>query len=1070
MNAFSEAYNSLNDAQKQAVDAIDGPLLVLAGPGSGKTQLLSTRVTNILKITDTDPSNILCLTFTNKAAINMQGRVANLTGGAFGVVVKTFHGFAAELMNTYPEHFWNGARLQIAPDAVQLETIQNILKQLPLDNPLALKFAGKFTSGKDVMNGLKLAKEAGLTPEKLEALIKANLAYIDSIELALIKALTPPLKYKSLNDILEAVKALPEQGISTNLEPLVSLKTVLLESLEFALEQDAPTSKTTHTGKWKSKLLQTVDGEKGMYQERKRNHWWLALAEVYTKYRDELHSRSYYDYADMIIESITQLEAQPDMRADVQERFRYVLIDEFQDTNAAQLRVAHLVADHYANAGNPNLMVVGDDDQSIYKFNGAELNNMLSFERSYPKCQKIVLTENYRSTQSILDTATKVITKASDRLVYRDPSLQKTLTASNPTIGKSNIRHEVYQTQDEELSAVAKYIAKRRKASKQSIAVLARGHSSLRSLAGLLLNIDVPVAYEEQNNILEHQAVVEIYTIAALLCAINGGDVEQSNALLSQTLRHPVWQQSPENLWKMAIANRRSGNWLNYCLNSKVDSQRTTAQWLLWLAKESTNQPLLTTIEHIIGLRAGQHLTSPIRGYYIDQQTISTDYLHALSAIRLLLHTTQEYSTQLEAASLQDFVSYIQLQNDNKQVIADESSFVSGHNPVELLSVHKAKGLEFDEVIIIDAIANNWQPRSGQRKSPINLPLQPPLDDMDDYIRLMFVAMTRAKQHLLVTSFCEDTSGGEVAPSPLLHEVMTTTKQPKLPDNQLIEILERQLSWPELSTTNAKLALSREIDNFSLSASALLNFLDVSRGGPEVFVQKHLLSLPAAKNPQMAFGSSIHSSLEYAQSLVNQDSFNLPGVLEHFSAVLQKQFLSVSEFDRYNQHGKDLLSQLFNNKYLQLTKGSRAELRFSDITYNSARLNGSIDRLDSSGDEILITDYKTGSPLSSLNTKDKTKLVTAWRHRYQLIFYAVLLEQSGQYKNKNISTQMMYIEAPDPKHIVRTYTPTEQDKQHMQQLISAVWQLVKNYNLPDVSKYSRDYDGIIKFEEDLLKQ
>src|ERR1017187_7944583 len=123
---FQAAYRQLNEQQKQAVDAIDGPVLVVAGPGTGKTQLLSVRVANILQKTDTDASGILCLTFTNKAALNMRERLYQLIGsGSRNVVVRTFHSFAAEIMNQYPDYFWDGARLSVAPDAVQLEIIQD---------------------------------------------------------------------------------------------------------------------------------------------------------------------------------------------------------------------------------------------------------------------------------------------------------------------------------------------------------------------------------------------------------------------------------------------------------------------------------------------------------------------------------------------------------------------------------------------------------------------------------------------------------------------------------------------------------------------------------------------------------------------------------------------------------------------------------------------------------------------------------------------------------------------------------------------------------------------------------
>ncbi len=199
---FAAAYKQLNTAQKKAVDIIEGPVLVIAGPGTGKTQLLGVRVANILQKTDTDASSILCLTFTNKAATNMRERLYQLIGPASrNVVVRTFHSFAAEIMNQYPDYFWNGARLSVAPDAVQLEIIQGILARLPLDNPLASTFAGTFTALSDVSQGLKLAKEAGLTPDQLRHIITQNIRYIDKIEAELCEVLTPSLSVKNMPEL-----------------------------------------------------------------------------------------------------------------------------------------------------------------------------------------------------------------------------------------------------------------------------------------------------------------------------------------------------------------------------------------------------------------------------------------------------------------------------------------------------------------------------------------------------------------------------------------------------------------------------------------------------------------------------------------------------------------------------------------------------------------------------------------------------------------------------------------------------------------------------------------------------
>ena len=1069
MGIFEDSYKRLNERQKQAVDTIDGPVMVVAGPGTGKTQLLSMRVANILRQTDTDPTAILCLTFTNKAALNMRDRLIELTGGeARNVMVKTFHSFAAELMNMYPDYFWNGARLTTAPDAVQLEIIQDILGGLPLGNPLALKFAGTFTAGDDVKKGLRLVKEAGLTPDKLEALIKANLAYTDIVEPAIVEALSATLSIKRLPDLVSAIDGLPEQGIDASMAPLLSLTDVLRESLHYATSQDLETGKTTNTGKWKRRFLQTVEGKKGMFDERKRNEWWLALAGVYRKYRNVLHDRGYYDYSDMIVEVISQLEKHADMRADVQERFLYVLIDEFQDTNAAQLRLAHLVADHHAADGKPNLMAVGDDDQSIYKFNGAELNNMLSFQRSYPATSLIVLEDNYRSSQAILDTSAKIIGQALDRLVTREPSITKNLVARNEPESAGVIEHRSFTTQEQELTGIAEDIAKKYQAGEHSVAVLARGHSSLRKLSSLLLALEVPVAYEEQSNILDHQALIQTHLLASLLLTIKAGDITSTNTYLAQTLRHPMWQLSPETLWDIATNNYAKPNWLNYMLSSNNGTLRNIAEWLLWLASESENETLPVTIEYIIGLRAGQHLTSPLREYFVGKTTVDTDYIHALSAIRLLQAMVAEFA-RLSSTTLKDFVSFIQLSIDTNEVIADESSFVSGDNAVELLTVHKAKGLEFDTVYVVDAVDNNWKPGAGGRKPPANLPLQPPGDDADDYARLMYVAATRAKRSLIIATYREDTQGREVMASPLLHEVMRIVEVPQPKSTAAISILEDHLTWPHLNIADERLNLRSQLDSYSLSATGLLDFLDVTKGGPEYFFERHMLRLPQGKTTNMAFGIAIHSALELAQIITNSNSFTIEKVLQRYEAVLIEQYLPATEHARYLVHGQELLTKLLKSDTFWLPKNSLPEQHVNDVSIGNAILKGTIDRIDSKDGELTIVDYKTGKPLPSFTTKDQTKAVKAWRHRTQLVFYALLAQRSGRFKAaRTIKGQMIYLEASTPRELIRELIPSPDELDRLTLLIEAVWPRIQELNLPDVSNYDTSANGIAQFEQDLL--
>lgn len=1071
MSNFDEEYKKLNEQQKLAVNTIDGPLLVIAGPGTGKTQLLSMRVANILRKTDTDPQNILCLTFTNKASINMKERLLQIAGNdASKVMVKTFHSFAVEIMNFYPDYFWNGASLSTAPDAVLNEVITTILKTLPLDDPLALKFAGQYTSIKDVKTGLKLVKEAGLTPDKLMAIIELNLAYIEKIEPFIVDKLDPPLSIKKLAKLKQDFEKLEEQGIEKSFAPLNSLSDVIKSSLNFAISKDLELGKTTNTGKWKKDLVQKDNnGIKGMHKERERCKWWLSLANVYKIYRNLLHQRGYYDYADMLVEVISVIEQNPQLQSEIQDQFLYVLVDEFQDSNSAQMRLAHLVSDHQSNLGKPNLMVVGDDDQSIYKFNGAELANMLTFQKNYPSTKLVVLTENYRSSQDVLDISSKVIDKATDRLALRDPAINKNLKAKRPPKENSQILHKVYLNQAHQNYSIAKEIAKHWD-NKQQIAILARNNDSLKQIANQLNNQQIPIAFAEQNNILEHQIIKITHLIASVILSINKGDFANTNYLLSQILRYPMWQIDPQTLWQLAIDGRH-GNWLQLITQNADSKLSQVGNWFTYLSSNILVEPLAVIIEIILGLRTVSGFTSPVRQWYIKQTEIDKNYLQGLSSIELLLTVVNEFS-HTQKANLEDFVNFMDLAISSNQTIPNELTILTGESAVELLTVHKAKGLEFDKVYIIDAIEGNWQPKTKTRRALLNLPLQPAFDDLDDYIRLMYVALTRAKKDITIASFRYNDKNQEVLPTPIIDNLLPE-KVIKLNNNKTaISVYQSTIEWPELNIKDEKQILKPRINDFKLSVTALLDYLDVSRGGPRLFKENHILRLPFAQSVNMAFGTAIHSALEYAQILTNKNSFKVEPVINHFHQILKLQNLTISDFKRFSDYGQQLLERLFENESFWLSKNSLPEQSINDIILGSdIKLYGKIDRIDFSDDTITVVDYKTGQPLSSFMTKDKSKAIKAWRHKTQLTFYCLLTQLSPRFeKYKTHNGKMIYLEASQTKSMFREYSPKQEDIILLKKLIQIVWNNIQDYNFPNTSHYSQNIEGINQFINDLLNK
>ncbi len=1063
-NDYQKAFAKLNLAQQKAVKKIDGPVLVVAGPGTGKTQLLSLRVAEILRATDTDASNILCLTFTNFAATNMRDRLIQLVGSeARAVTVRTFHSFAAEIMNLYPDYFWNGARLTIAPDALQIELVQSILGQLPLDNPLAMKFVGAYTAVTDVQKALQLTKEAGLTPDKLRALLNVNSAYIEIIEPLLVDILGTRLNFNKFPELSEHIQSLPDQAIDTSVAPLTSLSTVIKESLAVAIAADAALGKTTHTSKWKSRWIQSVSGHKGMHDERRRNSWWLALVEVYKLYRDQLHSRGYYDYSDMLIEVISQLERSPELLAQVQERYIYVLIDEFQDTNKAQLRLADLVAGHPSTEGRPNLMAVGDDDQSIYAFNGAELNNMLSFRRTYPATEIIVLTDNYRSSQLILDQAATVMRQAEDRLVNRETELTKDLVAQQ-ILEPSTVRHISYPTRDHELSAVAEMVQQQRQTDPTCrVAVLARGHDSLARMAILLDSLQVPIRYERQRDVFESEIVKLIMLMSETIIAVGEGDQPRTNHFLSRLLQHPVWNLEPLVLWKLAVRQRGQADWLQALIDHSDVQLTNLAQWLLWLAGEASYQPLGVMLEYLLGLRAGIHLTSPVRDYYLATRAIDSEYLAALSASQLLLRMADEFSAS-PTPTLHDLQRFYQVNRDLGRTVSDSSWYVSGEQAVEIMTAHKSKGLEFDAVYVLDAVDESWRPRHHGRRPPANLPLQANGEIYDDYVRLMYVAITRAKRIVSIASYRHDESGKDVLATPLVADLPVVRIEREDAEDP-ITVLEQSLRWPTLSSASQLQLLQPVLEQYALSVSALLQFLDVSTGGPQSFLERNVLRVPELQSPSMGYGSAIHNSLQFAQ--MTQPTPALDDVINRYSLSLREQRLSDIDFTRYDVHGAQVLTALFRDKCFTLPANGQAEISLTG-EQGKARLSGKLDHIVYENNALLITDYKTGNPLTSLTTPSKANAIKAWRHRTQLTFYALLSAKSGRYRSASISTRMLYVEAESARAMSLAYTPSAADITRLGALIEAVWERVQSLNLPDVTHYTADITGITAFEDDLL--
>lgn len=414
---FQLVYESLNQEQRLAVDTIFGPVVINAGAGTGKTQLLSARVANILRQTDTLPKNILCLTYTDSATVNMRNRLFKIIGAqSYKVVINTFHSFSLEIINQYPEYFFQNRDSDPADELVQREILSKILENLPMDHKMKSYLPEKgYVYLDSILAWIRELKEEGLDPQKFKELLFINQevlkklnTYIENTEI-----FNRRISNKDLNFLytwfLEVQNFLQSQLNKYQINPFerYNLAKSYLQSLEKVVDSCLESTKMTSFSEWKRENIEKNE-EKACLKDLARLEKIFALAEVYQDYQKEMSKQGLIDFSDMLLEVIKCLNKSENARLlnELQEKFDFILVDEFQDTSGVQLSLLDILI---GNNLKPNLLVVGDVNQTIYKFQGADSNNIVNFKNKYPQVIEINLVKNYRSKQEILDFAYNVI-------------------------------------------------------------------------------------------------------------------------------------------------------------------------------------------------------------------------------------------------------------------------------------------------------------------------------------------------------------------------------------------------------------------------------------------------------------------------------------------------------------------------------------------------------------------------------------------------------------------------------------------------------------------------------------
>lgn len=1123
---FTTRYAKLNDAQKRAVDTIDGPVMVIAGPGTGKTELLSMRVANILKQTDTLPENILCLTFTESGANAMRERLSQIIGkAAFKVAIHTFHSFGAEVINQNGDFFYHGAHFRAADELSSYELLRGIFDELEYSSPLSSKMNGEYTHLGDTLTTISELKKSGLTSDELLAILDINDHVIDSCE-PLLGAVFASRISKGTSELLEPVVAqVRDIDGQTGLVGVTSLADILSDSLEHAITQARETNSTKPLTAWRNTWMKKNEAGDFILKSHERQAKLRAVSFVYYQYLSRMQEAELYDFDDMILRVVHGMEVFSELRYNLQEKHQYIMVDEFQDTNMAQMRILHNLTSSEINAERPNIMVVGDDDQAIYSFQGAEVSNILTFPTVYPATVKITLQDNYRSAAPILEAARSVIVQGGERLETILDDVDKTLTAHRSSDNADVSLIEAATINDERHALVAN-IAERIASgqSPASIAVLARRHHEIISLLPYFADADIKVNYERRDNVLDIEPIIALEQIASLIVALFESRHDEVNALLPEILSHPAWNISASSIWKLSIqAYQQRKTWME--IMAVTPEFVPLLNWLIETAQKVPHTPLEEMLDILLGkvssdvkqeqrvtpggaapdsanvivresgadqaagpaTTAGETFTSPFYLYFFSPEKIIShpdEYLVYLEALRTIRSKLRDYQID-ETPTVRTLLVFIDLHRQLGSSIASIRPHVDTQtDAVNLMTAHKSKGLEFDTVYLIGAIDTAWGERVRSRSRligyPENLPLSPAGDTLDERLRLFFVAMTRARKQLIISYSLSDAGGKATLGASFL---LTTTMQPQPltlehSATERIEAAERNWYEPLISLSRGTMQqlLAPTLENYKLSVTHLNNFLDITRGGPQTFLLNNLLRFPQAMSPSAAYGSAIHRTLQRAHAHVAAQKTHRPieDILHDFEENLKEQHMSEADFTDYLQRGSETLQVFLDAKYEEFSDTQKVELNFAgqQVRIGDARLTGSLDLvdIDSANKSIVVTDYKTGKATASWTGKTDYEKIKLHKYRQQLMFYKLLVEGSRDYQTYNVDHGVLQFVEPNKAGSILALdaTFTRDELEQFSNLIKAVWKHISTLDLPDIASYSQDYRGMLAFEQDLL--
>ena len=1068
----------LNSKQKEAVEYLEGPLLVLAGPGTGKTQLLSEKVAYILKHTDANPENILCLTFTESGASNMRERLKTTIGkDATKVNINTYHAFGQDILAQYRNYAPDYDRKidSAIDDVTKYKIIKKIQDELPAKDILTGDRI------RDIIASISEAKSAGLTPPDLKKIAEQNIedsrVLSEAISPLLKNIVSGKFKPSYENAYLPIYELLKNYENAEPIFPRVERSIAgLARDLKQAILEAESSEKVGPLSAWKDNYFEK-DGHKNYrLKDRVANLKLLSLAGVMEKYQKYLLDNELCDFDDMIIESVKMLTEDDGFRETLQERYQFVMLDEFQDTNPMQFMIVKKLTEYE----KPIIMAVGDDDQAIYEFQGASASNLSDFQEHYG-AHVVALTENYRSTQEILDFSKHIIDKAPNRFVNEKP-----LKANRKDPKKSQIERREFLSSDQEYEYVANKIAELIKSGvKQSeIAVICNKHKYFMPLLPYLKDHpEIKIAYERRDNLFEDEKIHEILTILKLVDEISREVRPTVSAL--EVMSYDFFEIPPLEIVKLvAEAREAHKSTFDYILNAETSEKvASSMEFLTGLVAKAFTSPL----EDIFSC-----LTEKMQIALLEPYEMFRFYENLLSLKNKLIQHVGEKPLRVK-----DLMEMVRDYEEAQMSLNATSPYRDADDAVQIMSVHKAKGLEFEYVFILTADHSAWG-KGGGNNNLLSLPKNlihirhTGITD-GEKLRVLYVALTRAKHTLIITNSLHDFAGKSPARLEYFEEYVEKLPEggfrvpsPFLPDKYVsLNYLDSDLSQMEnedksayllsaggMSVGNLKNLLTpyvkaspdmrsvylERVKNYRMNPTALTSFIDIVNAGPEEFIKQRILRAEMTMEDEgLALGNLAHATFEQ----VTNSGLSDAAALEFYLSELEKKDLPTEIKDRIREKGPSEVAVALK-EFGKILRAGKAEvnLGFEKLAIEGVPVTGVIDHLaiDEDKKTIEIYDFKTGK----FYDKKWESQPTLFKYMIQLVFYKLLLNNSPTFSKYKVEKAHILFVRPDVDGEVydKVYEYNAADEEMVVNLLQAVY-----YQIIDL-KFMDDSEVLVKANKD----